>query len=129
MKGELILTNIGTIINKKDIDWSKYTECATWCNENNCRIADKGDYYEVVEVPSLTLPELQYQKITVLQVLLSKTDYIQSKYIDGVITEGAYDPIKTRRQEWRNAINSIQTATTIAAINTVTYATDIPTYE
>lgn len=39
-----------------------YYQCALWCNKNGCTIADKGDYYEVVEIPKPPLPELEAYK-------------------------------------------------------------------
>jgi hypothetical protein len=43
---------IGTKIYKKNIDWIKYKEIATWCNAQKTPtvIKDMGEYYEVVEV-------------------------------------------------------------------------------
>lgn len=43
---------IGTKIYKENIDWIKYKDIATWCNEQKIPtiIKDMGEYYEVVEV-------------------------------------------------------------------------------
>lgn len=43
-------------------DMSKYTDCAVWCNANNATIEDKGEYYEVVEIPAPSLEELKKAK-------------------------------------------------------------------
>lgn len=40
-----------------------YSQAADWCNANNAVIEDKGEYYEVVEVPAPTLDEVKAQKI------------------------------------------------------------------
>lgn len=52
---------LGTKLNKP-IDTAEalaaYHEAATWCNANNARIDDKGDYYEVVSIPEPTAEEL-----------------------------------------------------------------------
>jgi hypothetical protein len=40
-------------------DMAQYTTTAIWCNKNNARIEDKGEYYEVCEnvVPEPTTDE------------------------------------------------------------------------
>lgn len=53
---------LGTKIYKNEM--SKYTECAIWCNRNNATIEDKGEYYEVVDIPAPSLDELKQAKIT-----------------------------------------------------------------
>lgn len=40
-----------------------YSSCAKWCNSNNATIEDKGEYYEVVEIPAPTLDEVKARKI------------------------------------------------------------------
>jgi len=40
-----------------------YSQAAEWCNNNNATIEDKGEYYEVVEIPAPTLDEVKTQKI------------------------------------------------------------------
>ena len=44
-----------------------YFQAAEWCNENNATIEDKGEYYEVVEVPPPSLDEVKAQKISELK--------------------------------------------------------------
>ena len=39
-----------------------YASCASWCNQNGAIIVDKGDYYEICEVPNPPLPELNAYK-------------------------------------------------------------------
>lgn len=56
---------LGTKIYKNDM--SNYTECAIWCNANNATIEDKGDYYEVVNLPIPTLEEIKTAKIAELK--------------------------------------------------------------
>lgn len=43
---------LGTKIYKENIDWIKYKDIATWCNEQKIPtiIKDMGEYYEAVEV-------------------------------------------------------------------------------
>lgn len=42
----------------------QYSTLAKWCNENNATIEDKGEYYEVVEIPAPapTLTEVKANK-------------------------------------------------------------------
>lgn len=56
---------LGTKIYKTDM--SNYTDCAIWCNANNATIEDKGDYYEVIPLPLLTLEEIKQRKIAALK--------------------------------------------------------------
>ena len=57
---------IGTTVKKPVSDWTAYSNAAAWCNETQqARIEDKGDYYEVVALPTPpepTFDELKAQK-------------------------------------------------------------------
>ena len=57
---------IGTIFKKPVSDWDGYADAAQWCNENNARIVDYPDRYEVEAIPApvYTLDELKAQKKT-----------------------------------------------------------------
>ena len=46
---------------KKEFSDAEYKNMADWCNENDCTIEDKGDYYEVVKV-DVTELENQFKK-------------------------------------------------------------------
>lgn len=41
---------LGTKIYKNEFDENKYYQLAQWCNNNNCTIEDKDEFYEVVTV-------------------------------------------------------------------------------
>lgn len=45
----------------------EYSSAAEWCNSNNATIEDKGEYYEVVEIPAPSLEEVKAQKISELK--------------------------------------------------------------
>lgn len=45
----------------------EYSAAAEWCNENNATIEDKGEYYEVVEIPAPTLDEIKANKLAELK--------------------------------------------------------------
>jgi len=55
---------IGTKFYKENLDLNKYSAAAEWCNNNNATIEDKGEYYEVVEIPPPSLDEVKAQKIS-----------------------------------------------------------------
>ena len=44
-----------------------YSQAAEWCNTNNATIEDKGEYYEVVEIPLPSLEEVKAAKINELK--------------------------------------------------------------
>ena len=58
---------IGTKFYKENLDLNKYSAAAEWCNENNATIEDKGEYYEVVEIPAPSLEEVKTTKISELK--------------------------------------------------------------
>lgn len=68
---------IGTKIYKNDM--KNYTECANWCNGNNATIEDKGEYYECVAIPALSLDELKQDKINELK---STRDTLETEPIE-----------------------------------------------
>lgn len=52
---------LGTKLYKNDFNEAKYTDVADWCNNNDCTIEDKGDFYEVVKVDTSDL-EREFKK-------------------------------------------------------------------
>lgn len=58
---------IGKKFYKNDLDAEEYSKTAEWCNSNNATIEDKGEYYEVVEIPGPTLEEAKEAKIEYLK--------------------------------------------------------------
>ena len=68
----------------------------------------------VTEWKPLPIPEPEQHEPTVeeqiaeLKQKLSDTDYKAIKYAEGWITDGEYEPIKAQRQEWRDAINALE---------------------
>lgn len=49
---------IGTKLYKGQYKQEDYTKASVWCNTNNAMIVDRGEYYEVVEIPQPTEEEL-----------------------------------------------------------------------
>lgn len=48
---------VGKILTKKQYTNQEYAKTASWCNENNAMIVDKGEYYEVAAIPPPSLEE------------------------------------------------------------------------
>lgn len=46
---------LGKKMYKHDFSEVEYRNIAQWCNEHNCTIEDKGNYYEVVKVDNTAL--------------------------------------------------------------------------
>lgn len=44
-----------------------YSSVAIWCNKNNATIVDKGEYYEVIEIPAPALNDVKLAKINELK--------------------------------------------------------------
>ena len=60
---------IGTKFYKDNYDLAEYAKAAEWCNSNNATIEDKGEYYEVVEIPPPSLEEAKTAKINELKAV------------------------------------------------------------
>ena len=99
---------IGTKFYKNDYDLNAYSQAAEWCNNNNATIEDKGEYYEVVEIPAPTQEELNAAEIERLKAELAGTDYKCLKYIDGALTEEEYIEVRNYRAELREKINELE---------------------
>lgn len=52
---------LGKKMYKHDFNEVEYKNTADWCNENDCTIEDKGEYYEVIKVDNTAL-ENQFKK-------------------------------------------------------------------
>lgn len=50
----------------------------------------------------------KYEQITQLKGKLHNSDYKQSKFIDGELTEAEYAPIREQRKAWRAEINVLE---------------------
>ena len=85
-----------------------YSQAAEWCNNNNATIEDKGEYYEVVEIPPLSQSELNAMEIERLKCELVNTDYKCLKYVDGALTDEEYAEVKAYRAELRAKINKLE---------------------
>lgn len=84
---------------------------------------------EIQETDLEKLETIKSSKLSEIQSLLTQTDYQAIKFAEGIINEEQYNSLKTLRESWRSAYNSIQSALTLDAVNAVTYSTDIPVIE
>lgn len=68
---------LGKKIYKNEFDEYLYKECADWCNENDCTIEDKDEFYEVVKVDT-TEDDLNFKRqniqneISSINIMLSE---------------------------------------------------------
>ena len=78
---------IGTKLYKGHYTNKEYADLAVACNQaGNLTIEDKGEYYEVVEIPAHSPPEEEIQKML--------TDSVQA-YMDSKVQERNYDNVHT----------------------------------
>lgn len=102
----------GKTISKQSLDnqdfVDQYTLISAWCNANNATIADRGEYYEVVDIPPPTTAELINAELAELQAYLASTDYIAVKIAEGAATREEYAGELARRQEARERINELR---------------------
>ena len=100
---------IGTRFYKDNYDLDEYAAAADWCNTaQQAMIEDKGEYYEVVEIPPPTQAELNAVEIERLKGELASTDYKCLKYVDGALTDEEYAEVKAYRAELRARINKLE---------------------
>ncbi len=99
---------IGTKFAKPLTDLDAYSQAAEWCNQNDAHIEDKGDYYEVVEIPEPTTEEIKANRIAELKRLLASTDYAVIKIAEGEATKEEYSETLANRKAWREEIRSLE---------------------
>ena len=58
---------IGAKFYKSNYNQKEYEKSVKFCDENGCTIVDKGEYYEVVEIPQPSLGELKAAKLAELK--------------------------------------------------------------
>jgi hypothetical protein len=71
---------LGTKLYKGKYTNKEYADLAIWCNANNATIEDKGEYYEVVEIPAPSLEELKKAKLQEVD------SFIASKITGGFVS-------------------------------------------
>lgn len=98
---------IGTKFYKNNYDLNAYSSAAEWCNNNNATIIDKGEFYEVCEIPAPTQEELNAMEVERLKAELASTDYKCLKWMEGALTDEEYAETKKHRAELRKKINEL----------------------
>lgn len=96
--------NIGYKLSKAEKNTKKYTEMAIWCNSNNAKIEDKGEYYEIVAIVPYT-PTLKEQ----LEDLERTTGYIRAiRELILAENSGASEYVKNKAQEIENLAEQLR---------------------
>lgn len=96
---------IGKKINKPITDYKSYAETATWCNNNNAHMEDKGAYYEVVENSPAPKPTIEEQ------LIMLENDYQMNRWQrEGILAEGSLysDYTKAKAQELEDLAEQIR---------------------
>lgn len=78
---------LGTKLYKGKYTNKEYADLAIWCNANNATIEDKGEYYEVVEIPAPSLEELKKAKLQEVD------SFIASKITGGFVSLASGEPV------------------------------------
>lgn len=79
---------IGTKFIKGQFKDEDYAKCANWCNANNATIEDKGEYYEVVEIPAQTFNEFKIIKLTQID------EWTAAKITGGFVSSASGEPVR-----------------------------------
>lgn len=74
---------IGVKFYKDNYNLDEYSAAAEWCNNTQqATIEDKGEYYEVVEIPAPSLEEVKTVKINELKSIRDAKEVEPVQYID-----------------------------------------------
>ena len=94
--------NIGYKLYKQDKTIENFRDMAIWCNSNNAKIEDKGEYYEIVEIPAPTTKEQ-------LEILEAQTGYNRAvRELILAENSGASEFVKNKAQEIENLAEQIR---------------------
>jgi hypothetical protein len=96
-------------------DFGKYNN--GYIRNPNTGVPEITPVKEPTETEKLTA--LKQEKLSILKQKLADTDYKQSKFIDGDLTEEEYAETKEQRALWRSAYNRIETAETITEVTAI----------
>lgn len=92
---------LGKRFNKPVEDLEEYASTAEWCNNSGNRytIEDKGDYFEVVEIPPPTPEEVKAQVFRYIKTVIDNE-------MNRVVSVRDYDSVDTL-VSWLNSSNDI----------------------
>jgi hypothetical protein len=81
---------LGTKLYKGKYTNKEYADLACWCNANNATIEDKGEYYEVVEIPVHvpTVEELQQYFEDAIEAYMDSV--VQTRNYKNIHTAASY---------------------------------------
>lgn len=80
-KGEIVkIPSPKTVANDAPNTLAKYSEMIRWCNANNARMVDRGEYYEVIAHPKPTDEEL-------IKRALTKAKYERAAKVEALTVE------------------------------------------
>ena len=102
MLGEKIYKPIDTVEK-----CNAYSSLAEWCNANCATIDDKGNFYEVVSIPTPSEEDILIAEKAELEAWLSAHDYIGVKIATGRATIDDYADEIALMTEKANRINEI----------------------
>lgn len=108
------MADLGTRCYKNSFDDNLYTEMADFCNATQkYTIEDKGDWYEVVEIPQPSEEYKQKQEAmnlrSQLQAFLSDTDYAVIKCGELKLDlDAEYPGLSEKRAQARAKINELE---------------------
>ena len=71
---------LGTKLYKGKFTNKYYADLAVWCNANNATIEDKGEYFEVVEIPEPSLEDLKAEKVAEMKVERDRIQELPIEY-------------------------------------------------
>lgn len=63
----------------------KYSALAKWCNENDCHIEDKGDYYEVVKTPAPEPMPIEPSQLDIIEAQVMYTALMTDTLIESEV--------------------------------------------
>ena len=98
---------IGKVLYKDNYNQHEYARGAQWCNENGAMIVDRGEYYEIVALPTPTLEEVKEKKIAELK---AERDALEVE--DITVKGNAFDYDEKARERINNAIIALQASGT-----------------
>ena len=91
-KGEIVkIPRPKNVPNDAPNTLAKYSEMIRWCNANNARMVDRGEYYEVIATPEPTAEELQAQALAQAKSERAEAVKTITVEVDGLIFDGDED--------------------------------------
>lgn len=103
------------IVYKKDLTNKTYADLASYCNQNDCHIDDKGDYLESTPNEHPESEKIK-ERAEELHRLLEESDWVASKITDLMVLQpegyedkiSQYRHILEERQLYRDELNEIE---------------------